>query len=67
MIEAGLKALEDFYASLGVPSGLSKLGVGSEHFAAMAEHIKTHWIASFDYCYVPMTNEDIVTVLDRSL
>ena len=67
LIEAGLKALEDFYASLGVPSGLSKLGVGSEHFAAMAEHIKTHWIASFDYCYVPMTNEDIVTVLDRSL
>lgn len=67
LIEAGLKALEDFYASLGVPSGLNKLGITNEHFAAMAEHISTHWIASFDYCFVPMTNEDIVTVLERSL
>ena len=67
LIEAGLKALEDFYASLGVPSGLSKLGVTNEHFAAMAEHIRTHWLASFEYCYVPMNNEDIVTVLERSL
>ncbi|HIV54838.1 MAG TPA: iron-containing alcohol dehydrogenase [Candidatus Anaerobiospirillum stercoravium] len=67
LIEAGLKSLEDFYASLGVPSGLGKLGITNEHFKAMAEHIKTHWIASFDDCFVPMTTDDIVTVLERSL
>ena len=36
--KAGISALEKFFASIGVPEGLSKIGVDDTHFKAMAEH-----------------------------
>ena len=68
LIEAGLSALTKFYQDIGVPQGLASLGVSNEHFKAMAEHIKLHWTeAALNICFVPLTTEDIVAILEHSL
>ena len=67
LIEAGFVALEKFYESIGVPAGLSALGITNEHFAAMAEHINKHWFMPMEACLVPLTKDDIVAILEQSL
>ena len=45
-METALKAIEktaEFFASIGIPAHLSELGVTSEHFEAMADHVIAHW------------------------
>lgn len=67
LAEAGLVKLEAFYKSLGVPAGLSELGITDEHFEAMADHIVNHWFAPLEAFPVPFAKADVVEVLKRSL
>lgn len=67
LAEAGLVKLEAFYKSLGVPAGLSELGITDEHFEAMADHIVHHWFAPIEAFPVPFAKADVVEVLKRSL
>lgn len=67
LAEAGLAALEAFYKTIGIPAGLSELGIKDEHFEAMAEHIVAHWFAPLEAFPVPFTKADVVEVLTHSL
>lgn len=67
LAQAGIAALEGFYKSIGIPAGLSELGITDEHFEDMAEHIVAHWVAPLEAFPVPFTKADVVEVLRRSL
>lgn len=67
LAQAGVAALEAFYKSIGIPAGLSELGITDEHFEAMADHIVAHWFAPLEAFPVPFTKADVVEVLKRSL
>ena len=57
LAEAGIVALENFFREAEIPTTLSELGIGEEHFAEMAAH------ANRGDCpknaFVPLTNENI--------
>ena len=57
LAEAGIAALENFFREAKIPTTLSELGIGEEHFAEMAAH------ANRGDCpknaFVPLTNENI--------
>jgi len=61
---AAKKAIErtaDFFREMGLPSKLSEVGIGSEHFEEMAkEAVRTSGIASRSY--VPLDASDIVAI-----
>lgn len=69
LIEAGIKALESFFAQIGVPKSFTVLNeqtgskVSDEHFEAMAKHIDSHWFAKLEHFYAPFTVADVVGVL----
>lgn len=67
LAEAGLAALEAFYKKIGIPAGLSELGITDEHFEAMADHIVDHWFAPLEAFPVSFTKAHVVEVLKRSL
>lgn len=67
LAQAGIGALEAFYKSIGIPAGISELGITDEHFEAMADHIVAHWVAPLEAFPVPFTKADVVEVLKRSL
>ncbi len=67
LAQAGIGALEAFYKSIGIPAGLSELGITDEHFEDMADHIVAHWVAPLEVFPVPFTKADVVEVLRRSL
>lgn len=62
---AGIDALEAYFRSTGIPMSLTELGIGTEHFAAMAAHANDgDW---FRYAYVPLTTDDIVQIYTACL
>ena len=63
LAKAGIDALAKFFKEIGVPSSLSALKVGSEHFADMAKHIDKYWLAPLSAFIVPFTEQDVVAVL----
>ena len=60
LARAGIDALEAYFKSTGLPMTLGELGIGTEHFEAMAAHANPDNFLSG--AYVPLTNEDIVEI-----
>ena len=52
LAKAGIDALAKFFREIGVPSSLSALKVGSEHFADMAKHIDKYWLAPLSAFFI---------------
>ena len=67
LAKAGIDGLAKFFREIGVPSSLSALEVGSEHFADMAKHINKYWVAPLSAFIVPFTDQDVVAVLKAAL
>lgn len=63
--EQAIAKTERFFRELGDPMTLTELGIGSEHFAEMAEHAVS---ANFlQYAYVPLNAEDVKHILEMCL
>ena len=60
LARAGIDALEQYFKSTGLPMTLGELGIGAEHFEAMAAHANPDNFLS--EAFVPLTNEDIVEI-----
>ena len=60
LARAGIDALEQYFKSTGLPMTLGELGIGTEHFEAMAAHANPDNFLS--EAFVPLTNEDIVEI-----
>ena len=56
----GIDALEKYFVSTGIPMTLSELHIGEENFMAMAAHANEE--KDLSTAYVPLTNEDIVSI-----
>ena len=65
LAEAGIVALENFFREAGIPTTLSELGIGEEHFAEMAAHANRG--DCLKNAFVPLTTEDIVEIFRRCL
>lgn len=66
MAEKGFQKLEAFFASIGLPSKLSEVGITSdEHFEAMAESCMKLW--DFSQAIRPLSKDDVVEILKRCL
>lgn len=63
--EEGIKKLEEYFKSTGIPMILTELGIGEENFLAMAKHANTE--ERLLKAYVPLTNEDIVEIYKACL
>lgn len=63
--ELTIKAYSDFCRSLGVPMSLTELGVGAEHFDAMAEHaVREEGLA---YAWIPLEPKDVKAIYEMCL
>lgn len=61
----GIEATTNFLQSLGIPSTLSEVGIGTEHFEDMASHcVATEGVA---YAWIPLDKEDIIQILTDSI
>ncbi|MBR4025074.1 MAG: iron-containing alcohol dehydrogenase [Firmicutes bacterium] len=56
----GIDALEQFFIGLGIPMTLTDLGIGTEHFEAMAE--QANGGGRLSGAFVPLTKEDVVEI-----
>ena len=65
LAEAGIVALENFFREAGIPTTLSELGIGEEHFAEMAAHANRG--DCLKNAFVPLTTEDIEDIYRRCL
>ena len=62
---AGTHALEEYFASTGIPMSLGELGIGREHFADMAAHAcRGNRMA---HAYVPLFEEDVMAIFEACL
>ena len=66
LAEKGIEAMEHFFESLGVPMTLHELGIGDEHFEEMAQHA-LDYTGIGSVSYVPLTHNDIVSILQACL
>ncbi len=57
---AGIDALEAYFRSTGIPMSLSELGIGTEHFEAMAAH--ACGTGRLKKAFVELTEEDAVAI-----
>lgn len=57
----------DFFKSIGLPAKLSDIGVTSEHFEAMADHVQSHWFADLKLAIRPVDKKGILEILNASL
>lgn len=61
----GIDATEEFFRDCGIPMQLRELGMDETHFEAMAEDaVKFGGLA---YAYVPLTKQDVMEILKKSL
>ena len=65
LAEAGIVALENFFREAGIPTTLSEIGIGTEHFAEMAAHANRG--DCLKNAFVPLTTEDIVEIFKNCL
>lgn len=56
----------EFFASIGIPSRLSDVGVTDEHFEAMADHVAKCWW-SLEGALRPIDKAGVVSILKASL
>lgn len=64
LAETAIQKTRDFFTSLGLPSTLTEVGIGAEHFEEMARKARN---AGFDHTFVPLSVEDIVKIYQMSL
>ena len=62
---AGIDKLEAFFRESGIPMTLSELGIGTEHFEAMAAHANLG--GRLSRSFVPLTDADIVEIFEACL
>ena len=62
----GIEALEDFFASVNLPSTLTEVGIDDKHFGDMADDIEK-MSGGLEGDYVPLTKEDIVSIYKACL
>ncbi|PKM86448.1 MAG: NADH-dependent alcohol dehydrogenase, partial [Firmicutes bacterium HGW-Firmicutes-10] len=55
-----IEAMEQFFASLGIPMRLRDVGIDEEKFELMAE--KAVRYGALKHAYVPMTKEDVIQI-----
>lgn len=61
----GIEALEDFFKESGIPSTLSELNIGREHFKEMAEHACRG--GRLEGSFVPLNSEDVEKIFEACL
>ena len=62
---AAIDATENFFKSCGIPMTFSEIGINEEHFEVMAE--KAVRIGGLAWSYVPLTKEDVMSILKACL
>lgn len=62
---AGIQKLEDFFRASGIPMTLTELGIGTEHFEAMAAHANRGGFLA--HAFVALTTEDVVEIYKACL
>ncbi len=60
-----IKKMYDFFVSLGMPMHLKEVGIDESRIREMAHHIALN--EGLDQAYVPLTEDDIVSILTDSL
>ena len=65
LAQAGIDALEAYFKSTGIPMTLGELGIGTEHFEAMAA--KADGTGRLEKAFVPLTHDDIVAIYTACL
>ena len=65
LAERAIDKLEAFFRESGIPMTLTELGIGTEHFEAMAAHANRG--GYLERAFVPLTNEDIVDIYTACL
>ena len=64
--EEGIRRTESFFHEIGLPSTLSEVGIGPEHFQEMAEKaVEVSGIAARSYYHLDA--EDIVKIFESCL
>lgn len=62
---AAIDATEEFFKNCGIPMTFSGIGINEEHFEVMAE--KAVRIGGLGEAYVPLTKEDVISILNMCL
>lgn len=62
---AAIDATEEFFKNCGIPMTFSEIGINEEHFEVMAE--KAVRIGGLGEAYVPLTKEDVMSILNMCL
>lgn len=65
--KAAIIKTSEFFRTLGLPSRLSDLGVGPEHFEDMADHVLANWFGDFQTAIRPVDKAGILEILNASL
>ena len=65
LAQAGIDKLEAFFKEAGIPMTLTELGIGTEHFEAMAAHANRG--GRLSNAFVPLTQEDVVEIFTACL
>jgi alcohol dehydrogenase YqhD (iron-dependent ADH family) len=61
----GIRALYDFFVSLGLPMHLKEVGIDESRLAEMAHHVAVK--EGLDRAYVPLEEKDILAIFRASL
>lgn len=61
----GIEMTEHFLRNLGIQAKLTEVGIGTEHFEAMAEHCVA--TESVGYAWIPLDKDDIIRIFTMSL
>ncbi len=62
---AAIDATEEFFKNCGIPMTFSEIGINEEHFEVLAE--KAVRIGGLGEAYVPLTKEDVISILNMCL
>jgi alcohol dehydrogenase YqhD (iron-dependent ADH family) len=65
LAQKGIDALEKFFTDCGIPMTLTDLGIGTEHFEAMAA--QANGGGRLSGAFVPLTEEDVVEIYKACL
>lgn len=65
LAKKSIQKLYDFFASCEVPMSLHELGIDEQYFEQMAEDAVTY--GRLKHAYVPLSKEDVITILKKCL
>lgn len=61
---AAIEKTKEFFASLGLPSKLSEIGIDDEHFDIMAEKAAA---GGLEYGFIPLYKDDVINIFHNAL